>query len=473
MIRRQYLILVALLGAFVAARLEIWSSGQTLETFDAFSYAYRDDPLLDRGPLVSFTGHAPRLWGAPLLFAALPDDTTRFLAQWAIGTVAWGVLAWALWAALHGLTARILAASGVLLLGVMQQVATWDFMVLSESLSISLGVLTLGLFLRWICTDSRWALALMTLSSVWWTFTRGEIRVAVAVLTAALAWIAWRRRAQWKVLAAVIVVLVVAMSWVTLITPTQSATFARWGFSGLPLDQETLLYRLRLQVLPNPEIKRFYQDELGMPACPALDQIARGVRWEMVRFVDEYKKCPSLVAWGAENSMTSGTQFALREPGLFAEHTRKLAPELFGGAIYGQVKPVVPKSVYTTVFPERQWVVPFVFGGLLIGLAAALLAGAWRKHRTLLFTAVAIVVCSLATTLAGLVYTMGENGRFGIQEAVGMRIAVVILFAVAADALLGRWRRSESSESGPDLDADSDEAAAPASTTPASGSSSS
>jgi hypothetical protein len=104
----------------------------------------------------------------------------------------------------------------------MQQVATWDFMVLSESLSLSLGVLTLALFLRWICTESRWALALMILSSVWWTFTRGEIRIAIAVLTAALAWIAWRRRAQWKVLAAVIALLVVAMSWVTLITPTQS-----------------------------------------------------------------------------------------------------------------------------------------------------------------------------------------------------------------------------------------------------------
>jgi hypothetical protein len=52
-----------------------------------------------------------------------------------IATVAWGLLAWALWRVLGHLAAKALAALLVLGMGITSTMATWDFLLLSESLS--------------------------------------------------------------------------------------------------------------------------------------------------------------------------------------------------------------------------------------------------------------------------------------------------------------------------------------------------
>ena len=63
-----------LLGLYLAARLVVVFRSTVFTSYDSFSYAYRTDPSLNRGPLVSFFGDAPRLWGVPLFYAVLPSD---------------------------------------------------------------------------------------------------------------------------------------------------------------------------------------------------------------------------------------------------------------------------------------------------------------------------------------------------------------------------------------------------------------
>src|SRR5688572_18101089 len=111
--------LVLLLAVYLAARLVVLAGADIFTSYDTFSYAYRGDPFYDRGPLVSFTGHAPRLWGVPLFYAAFPDDWWRAFGQWVLGTVAWASVATVLWTLMRHTAAKILAAGAVLLLALL------------------------------------------------------------------------------------------------------------------------------------------------------------------------------------------------------------------------------------------------------------------------------------------------------------------------------------------------------------------
>ncbi|HET8680885.1 MAG TPA: hypothetical protein VFM54_03270 [Micromonosporaceae bacterium] len=432
--------LAGLLAAFLAGRAYIAARGQVFTSYDTFTYAYRGDPGVDRGPLLSFTGHSPRLWGVPLLYAVLPTDGLRALAQWAIGTLAWAALAWAVWPALRTLPARALGAGGVLLLGLMPAVTSWDFAILSESLSISLAMLALALLLRWAATGSRPALVGLTGTAVWWTFTRPEVRLPVAALALVLLGYAAADRRRRRAAASAVAVLAAALAWATVVTPVHSDTFQRWSATGLTLDEQGLVYRLRLVVLPDPQMKAAYQSTLGMPGCPGAEQVAAGPEWAIPRFADEYRRCPELRAWGQAEGVGSGFRFALAEPRQYARYVRGVAPRSLAGTAYARTPGVVPAGLERAVFPPRERVARFVLGGLAVAGLAALAAGAWRR-RLLLLVAAGVAVVAAGGLFAELMYTAGEYGRFGIQEAVLLRLAALLLAAVAVDALTERLAR--------------------------------
>ncbi len=426
--------LTGLLAAFLAARIAVWWGGTTFVAYDSFSY--RLDPAFDRGPLVSLTGHAPRLCAVPLFYALFPNDGARVFAQWALGTVAWAVLAWAVWTCLRSPVARIAGAAGVLLLGLLGPVTNWDFAILSESVSISLGVLVLALTLRWLATGSWRALAGLTAVALCWLFTRPEIRLLVGLLLVLVVGYAVRVRPARVAAVASAGVLLAGLVWATAITPTVGRTFAGWSATQLPLEQETLLFRLRLQVLPDPAIARVYRDRLGMPDCPGAAQVAAGSEWAIVEFADAYRACPRLRAWGERNATSSGYRFALAAPGDYARFTAGALPRAFEGTVYAHVPRLARAD--KLVFAPHEYEPYLLLGGFAIAIAAAAGTGAWRRRRLLVATALVVALGSLASVLGGLMYSVGEYPRFGIQEAVGVRLALVLLLVAALDAGLAR-----------------------------------
>nr|WP_173077142.1 hypothetical protein [Phytohabitans rumicis] len=288
--------LAGLLALYLAARVVICVRGKVFTSYDSVSY--RGDGL------VSLTGNAPRMWGVPLFYAIFPNDQARAIAQWTVGTVAWALLAWALWTWLRTLAARCVAVTGVLLLGLLPQVANWDFAILSESLSISLAVVTLALLLRWGRTRSVWFLAGATATAVWWTFTRPDIRVLTVFLIVALVVVGRRRRAA----LAAAGVLAAAVIWGTAIIPAVDRTYTGWSATPEVRHEEgLLLFRLRLHVLPDPEVKAIFQREFGMPSCAGMEEIAAGPSWETARFAVAYAQCPEIKAWGNGTRRTSGS----------------------------------------------------------------------------------------------------------------------------------------------------------------------
>ncbi|BCB81648.1 hypothetical protein GCM10022251_16040 [Phytohabitans flavus] len=434
-VRLPDVVLTGLLAVFVAARVFICVRGNVFTSFDTFSYAHRGDPAFDRGALLSLTGHAPRLWGVPLFYAIFPSDGARAVGQWAVGTVAWALLAWALWSCLRTLVARVVAGPAVLVVALLPQVANWDFAILSESLSISLGVLTLALMLLWARTASVWYLAGATAAAVWWTFTRTDIRVFVVFLVLALAVAAWRRPARRRHALVAAGTLVLATIWCTAITPVVDRTYTGWSATPEVRHEEGLmLFRLRLHVLPDAEVKAIFQREFGMPSCPGMEEIAAGPAWETAKFAAAYEQCPEFKSWGERNAADVWQRYAQAEPGVFARQTREVVRLSVAGSDYAKTERVVPAVVEKVVFPPRSLVLK-VLGGALLLMAAALVFVV-RRRPDLALTGAVVAVASGVSLLAGIWFGAGEYWRFGIQEAIGLRLAVLIAVVAVVDALL-------------------------------------
>jgi hypothetical protein len=434
---RQRLFLITLFVGYAMGRIAIVLQGKVFTSFDTFSYAYRDDPAWDRGALVSFTGHAPRPWGSPLFFVLFGDDQSRAVGQWAVGTIAWALLAWALYCLLRQPLAKLLAVGAILLIGLLRPVASWDFAILSESLSISLGVLTLAFFLWWLRNKAWWTLTTMVVVATWWMYTRVDIFVLVLPLAAALFVFAWRSpRVRYSALAGGgVLVLVAAFSYLV-VGPTSLQTHKAWSFTP-ELSHETglAMYRLRISVFPDPEVKTFFSTELGMPQCDGADQVAAGPEWDVEGFTEAVMACPQLRDWVQQHQQTMWSDYATKAPALFAGQIGQLTASSLTGAAYASTPAVIPAVAEKLAFP-RKYTLLATLAVLAVALTLALASGARRDHLTLLLTATVIAATSLASAALTVVVSSGEVWRFGIQETIALRIAIIILLATAADTWL-------------------------------------
>ena len=440
-------VLVLLVAGYVVARVSLLQRGRPFRSYDSAGYA----PLaadVHLGPTLSLTGGTPRPWGVPLLYALADGDRGRMALQWGVGTLSWILLAVGLWVALRGLAARVVAAVAVLGLALMDPVYRWDYAILSESLSISLGVATLGALLIWLRTGWWPALVVTVGAAFWWLFSRQDMLLFVGLLTVLLAVLAWRLRDRRRAALIAAGVLVVGMAWMVAIVPGVDRTFATWSATKTAQTQETFLYRLHVQVMRDPEIRRIYEERFGMPSCPEAVAVSQEPRWEIIKFVAAYDRCPDLVAWGDANQLSSGYRFALAEPGAYVGTLATSLPRALGGGPYSSyAKPVkmLPLPVQRAVFPPPPRELPTLGIALLVVAAAALVAGAFRRGRWLAYVGIGLVVVSLLSILSALTLSAGEYARFGIQEAVLVRVGIIVLLVAAIDALpslTGRWRRT-------------------------------
>jgi hypothetical protein len=432
--------IIGVLGfVYLAGRIVILASGNVETFFDSFSYASSTDPTLNRGPLVSFTGHSPRLWGAPLLFSLFSSDRARATAQWMIATAAWASVALVLSTLVRRFAVKITLASLTLLLALTPQVASWDLAILSESLSISLGLITFACLIGFARDGSRVLLSIGIVSGLWWTFTRPEIRLFVALVAAMLVWIAVRSRAHRRPASIAALLLVGAIGWCTAIAPTVQTTFARWSATGLSLQEETFVFRLMNVIYADPAIQRVYERELGMPACAGAVREARARKPQVRELADAYRGCPDLKTWGEQNAQNATVRFARVAPIAFARLTLDRMPASFAGStVYGDAPHIIP-GVVQMLFPSNAvGTLAVVFGGLGIGAAAFAFARAHRSHRAVLFIAAMLIATAFASQLAGLLFAGSEYQRMGIQEAIMVRIAAILLICAAVDAFLVR-----------------------------------
>ena len=446
---RENPLVVALVVGFLAGRVSVLAREPVLPVPD--SPSYRGGSGLTLGDVLSFTGHSSRLWGTPLFYAIFPDDGWRAFGQWLIGTVAWVLLAIVVCARLREKASRVVAAAAILALGLLPQVTNWDFFITAESLSINLGLLALALLLWFLGGGGRPVLIALTVVVFWWTFTRAEIRLMAGVVLVVLIAYAIARKADRWAAAGAAAALVVAIGWVTAITPTMERTFAERSWNGLNLTEGTFVYRLRFQVMAHPDVLAVFKKDLGMPTCAPAESLAKRRAWAMGPFIEAYLSCPDLVAWGHENAGSSAYRFALADPRLYVRETRRVLPASLSGDV-DRGSAVFPEQVEVLAFPSQRAVIPALPIALLAMLVAALAAGAFRRHRLLTYTALGLAAVSAVALVAELTLAAGDYVRFGIQEAVWIRVAILVLAVAALDAMISRRRQPASREQGSERD---------------------
>ncbi len=431
-----------LLALYLAGRVAVLVQGKVFTSFDTFSYASRGDATLDRGPLVSFTGDAPRPWGVPLFYALFGSDQARAVAQWTLSTVAWALLAWALSRHLRTTAAQLLAIGGVLLLGSLTQVTSWDFTILSESLSLSVGVLCLAALLWWGRTRSTLALVGLALAGVWWTFVRVDTLPLLAALVLALVLAAWRLREDRRRLTAALMtagVLVLAAGYSYLVVAPNSLHAAeKWTASpNVTHEQGLVLYRLRINVYPDPAVLAAFTEKLGMPPCPGAQELSAKPGWDIAALAAEVDKCPQLKEWTKAHEADLWTSYAKAAPGLFLRQLYGHTSDSLRGAAYAEVPAVVSTPVERLAFPGGHQQLPISVAALALTLALALFTRARREHPAMVAGAALLGLAALGSAVVTVALSAGETWRFGLQEALALRLAMLMLVCASVDAFAG------------------------------------
>ena len=160
----------ALLLAFLSARLIHLSRIADVREFpDTGSYAQiAARPVLSQSFLA-----AERPFVLPLIYKLLKLDFDRVaVAQTLLSILSWGLLAILIARTVEWVWLKPFAFSVILLLGLSQNVAGWDTVMLSESIALSLMVLLLAGWL-WLWEGWQWRKAIfLIIVAFFWTFSR-------------------------------------------------------------------------------------------------------------------------------------------------------------------------------------------------------------------------------------------------------------------------------------------------------------
>jgi hypothetical protein len=170
-----------------------------------------------------------------------------------------------------------------------------------------------------------------------------------------------------------------------------------------------------------------------MPECPAADAVAADHVWRIRDFQAAYRSCPALAAWGAQHRNTAMSELARAAPATYARMIGGIFETTLIGSHYAQVPTVLPHVVNWLSFPPDRFAPAAALVALVLAAGAAI---ATRARR--LTWAAGLAAASLVSAVATAMFGVGEFTRFGVQEAIGLRVAVLLLAVLAVDAFLRR-----------------------------------
>lgn len=455
-LKQPQVFLTAIIGAFLIGRVVQVLGGKIFTAHDSAVYAPRTDPSLNHGSLVSFVGNSPRGWGMPIFFALFGNDHARAVGLWTVAVVAWIFLALELAAHMRTPAAKAVAALAVTGLALTNTVASWDFAILSESLTVSFGVAILGFLLRWRRTTNRWWLAVATVLAVWWTFMRPDIRAFILMLVPVLLLVAWRdrRSARPQAVAAgvAVVALLLGVAWFQVTAPRMAERFKPYDGDAMstgpiPGDQYFFVHRLRTIVIGNPQITATFHDKLGMPNCPEVEAFAAVPEWRVGEFAEKFYACKPIADWAQAHHYDFWGSYFRGAPASAAKTYSHLLSTTMSGDAYASVPRVIPAPVEKLIFGGR-WALVESLLGLAAVLALAMAADARRVHSLLLRTGVVVAAMALVSAAATVLEGTGEYRRFGIQETTFFKVALIAIGLCALDAWLS-GRRQAAAEPSP------------------------
>jgi hypothetical protein len=367
-------------------------------------------------------------WGLPLFYKLLPGSTAvAVIAQFAVATGAWLVLALVVASLVRHPVPKALALATVLAFALTPLVAEWDGQLLTESLSNSLTALLVAASLLFIRTPSRLRLLLVVLAAFAAIMTRdtnGYLALFVLVPLGVAVAVLGRRRLGILLAGATVFVFAFGV-W--------SYNVRRWE----PPLEDVLMKR----VLPVPSALRYFRAR-GMPVRAGLEDELSINRVPPQKVVD---RAPGLVyfkPWFVKRARSTYVRYLLTHPDASLTAPIRqldflLAPPRGPPAGLDGYRPpgyrdVLPYLLIRTLFPQMGWAVL----GAIIG-ALTLVLASWRAgyaDRTWLVPALMLIS---AVPLAVIVYNGDAIGiqRHALVVAITARLGLILLALFFVDAV--------------------------------------
>jgi hypothetical protein len=421
-------------GVYVTMRLVVFLPASIRRFPD--SGTYLDAAHQSLFSLSFFAGG--RAFTLPLFYKLLPDsDTARTVGQLALSIGCWIALAMVVAWSVRKL--RLVSFCLVLLFSLSVWITQWDRVVLSESLSISLGAAALAAWLALVRAPSRWTFGAVLVTMLAWVFAR-DTNAYYALLTVpfVVAWAALAGRRRGPLLLAVGLVAMFAANLASSNAP--AARWARWEMS--------LLNVIGTRVLTNEGELQYFR-AAGMPLPRAMAAAAGTPLGESLLGPDErLSTSPALAPfrrWARADGRQTLVLYLLSHPGrAFGPVFRDSRDVLGTGSLADYrprgASPRLPGQLASAVYPSSPLAVV-----AWLGVAALVcLALAWKGSATRAWIVPAV---ALALELPGAVIAWqgdsAEVSRHELLVGVLTRLSVLLLSIYAIDAILSsEWVRA-------------------------------
>lgn len=406
--------------------MRLWRLGALLACFAALRAVssvrapsvFHDSAGYDQ---LSFLGHQARLWTVPLLYTLVPTNGLREAAQILVGILAWSFLSVTVGDAIGTRQVRLLAMVAVCLFGLVPVVTLWDGAMLSESLSISLTVMLLGLLIRLRAPTPRLVGATLVVTLLW-VFTRQTNTLTFLALSPfAVGFTVWRLPARRAAVAALALSAIAGYGAYTIFVAEQAPPANHvWRFNSLELVTD----RLALE----PDALRYFVKH-GMPLAPVVT--AERAPVPSVRLVYSGR----FGAW---------VQRSFRRVYLgWLEHH---LPSVIGGSLrtteqsllmrprqYGRVRAVLPRWLSVALWPTT----PDGVAAWLVCALTLMVVGI-VYHRRMKGWVVCGTAVIVATAMGSDTYLLSteEYARLLLPTALLLRLVLLFVVLFTLDALL-------------------------------------
>lgn len=461
-LRRADVALVALACALFAVVRVVGAWGRAPVTYPD-SNTYRPPPGGLPYDLISFSGRAPRSWFLPVVYSAMPSDPVIVVLQVSGSIAAWIALAATLAASVRNRALRVVAAVLVLALGTTSQVATWDGILLAESLSTSLTVAAVAAWLRY-ATTRRWLPGAVAVAiTAMWLFSRPyqyPYTLGLAAILGLVAlgswWIPRRRvradagspplaRASWLVPAVLAGSLVLGSGWSVVVSANIDDGYRFRDGVGVPYFAEVFGQNLYKRYLHDPEARTFFEERL-LPPLDGLEPSPTGPfvndydpNW--LAFYTEIRQRPAWMAWLEGPARSAFAEYVHTHPfdvlGDFVAETPEMlrSPVLYGPPVEAPGS-WLGEQLFFRGDASSIWV-----GDVQLWLLAAALLGAvclaLRRRPALPVLVVAVVTLGVGASLFFLSWlgSAYELVRHGVPAVQLLRVGSLVLVVALADAL--------------------------------------
>ena len=426
-LRGKPLLAFALLSFILLRLVELAVNGVTpIVTPDSGTYRISESGWLD----FASVAEAKRPFVMTVVYALLPSDAFRIIAQSLFFTICWSMLLVAVYFMLDNRVTRSFGLIAFWLLGLSTLVSQWETLVLSESFTISLLSASIAGFLLWLKRRKQAYLISGIAALIVASLIRPQLFVAVAITT-----IAW-----WVLGKKLVPNVKQFLAAGTLLTLGLLLAVGQQLLNDANLSTDNLVNRTTWiytnSLLPGSPFAERMRTSLPESAPSCIKPTAPLGDTAGQFLIDEYRtSCPEGLLWIKSDFQGFYLSFLVSDPISTIKDTSRLLWESAAMYVYGRSGELGPGESLTRFFALDQSRVFLV--GLVVSLVTVIASWNYlrRRKKSMLIALATLVVAFAFSWVAALLLQIADLHRTSVTSIVPINILLLASFLIAIDGV--------------------------------------